>query len=155
MRLHRSREDAEAVSPVVATLLLVAITVVLTATVMVLANGFGDKSSQVAPVVVPSRDEANDRLVVLRADAALPLSRLLIEMSVPGHFAYNALASSSTTALAANTLVSLGATGNVMGGDTIYFCSNSPGSDVRVLLQDPISNKIVASETFVNLAQCA
>jgi flagellin-like protein len=144
----------EAVSPIVGSLMLVAITIVLTATVLVLANSFGGRSSQLAPVVVPSRDEAGDRLVVVRAEPLIPLDRLRIELSVPGHFGYNALASSTTTALPANTLVPLGVAGSVEAGDTLYLCADAAATGVHVLLQDPLTNKLVASDTFANLATC-
>ncbi|MCA1811512.1 MAG: type IV pilin N-terminal domain-containing protein [Halobacteriales archaeon] len=144
----------EAVSPIIGSLLLVAITVVLTASVVVLASSFGGSSSQPAPVVVPSQDEGSDRLVVVRAEPLIPLGRLRIELSVPGHFGYNALASSTTTALPANTLVPLGVTGSVEAGDTLYFCADAAATGVHVLLQDPVTNKLVASDTFASLATC-
>lgn len=149
------RGSTDAVSPIVATLLMVAITVVITAVVIAVFNRLGNTDdTEVAPVVMPTRDEAADRMVVIRADNGLPLSRLRIQMSVDGHFAYNALASSSGTALPANALVPLGGAALVAGGDAIYFCADAPSSDVRILLQDPESGKIVATETFLNLSQC-
>lgn len=150
----RPHASTEAVSPVVAVVLLVAITIVLTSLVLVLVGRVQGSKSDVAPVVVPSKDEANGRFVVVRADPFLPLSRLRIEMSADGYFAYNALASSATTPLPANTLVPLGSSGDVVSGDAIYFCATPAAHNVQVLVQDPVTNKLVASETFTDLAAC-
>lgn len=147
--------STEAVSPVVATLVLVAMTIVLTASVMVLAGGLQRERQDLAPTVVPSRDERDDRIVVVRADTSLPLSRLRLQMSVPGHFGYNSLASLSSPALPANTLTALGAVGTVTGGDVLYLCANAAAANVQVLLQDPVTNKVVATESFDTLSACA
>lgn len=145
----------DAVSPVLGVMLLVAITVTLTATVFMVANGLGSKSDKPAPVVFPTKDEANGRLVVVHADSQIPVSRLRIEMTAAGHFAYNALASSASSALPANTLEALGPTGIITGGDSIYLCVDATTSNIQVLLQDPITNKVLATETFGNLPVCA
>ncbi|HUR62113.1 MAG TPA: type IV pilin N-terminal domain-containing protein [Candidatus Thermoplasmatota archaeon] len=145
--------STEAVSPVIATVVMVGITVVLTATVMLFVGGLSKPPAE-SPLFVPSREETSDRLVVVRADPSLPLARLRIEMSVAGHFGYNSLASSSSTALPANTLVPLGAVGNVAGGDNLYFCADTAASNVKVLVQDPITNRIVATDTFAYMVAC-
>jgi FlaG/FlaF family flagellin (archaellin) len=151
----RLARATDAVSPLMATLIMVVMTIVLTAGVLVLLNGVGSRDSGPAPVVVPSKDEAADRVLIIRADGLIPLSRLRIEMSVPGHFAYNSLAGLGSPALPANTLVPLAATGTVTGGDAVFLCANAAASDVQVLLQDPVTNKVVATASFSSLVACA
>jgi flagellin-like protein len=145
----------EAVSAVVATILMVAVTVILAATVFLIGGRLTGNKQESPAFVSPARDETGDRLTIIRADPALPVSRLQLEASVPGHFGYNALASLASPALPANTFVPLGTTGIVKAGDILYFCANTASSNVQILIQDPVTNRLVDTETFQTLAACA
>ena len=57
----------EAVSPVVGVILLVAITVVLSATVFVLVKTFNDDKADPAPALAMSKDQVDDEALVVRA----------------------------------------------------------------------------------------
>lgn len=56
--------DAEAVSPVVAAILLVAVTVVLAGVVLLFSGRVADETPEVAPAVDFQEDEANDEAMV-------------------------------------------------------------------------------------------
>lgn len=150
------RTGTDAVTPVISALIMIGMTFVLTAAIFLVVNGLRhSNAADRAPLVVPTKDEQADRLTIIRADPGVLLANLRLEMSVPGHFAYNSFASQATTPLPTASLVPLGPTGTLAGGDTIYFCADQPASNVQVLLQDPITNRVVASDTFVTLGRCA
>jgi flagellin-like protein len=67
-RLHRPPHD-EAVSPVIGVILMVAITVVLAATVFLLVNTFNEERE--APPTLPVMQKTGDRVTVVRAEPDL------------------------------------------------------------------------------------
>ncbi|HUR62112.1 MAG TPA: hypothetical protein VM286_07080 [Candidatus Thermoplasmatota archaeon] len=145
-----------AVTPVMSALITIGMTFVLTAAAFLVFIAIRNTHlDERAPAVVPARDEAHDTLTFLHADVGLDRSRILVEMSVPGRFSYNSPAGPGSTPLPAAVLVPLGATGVLSGGDTVSFCGEAASANVLVLLQDPVTNRVVAASSFAQLAKCA
>ncbi len=70
--------EEEAVSPVIAVILMVAITVVLAATVFVLVSDIGGQTGSAAPSISFSADEGQDRLSVNQAGQNADWNRLTV-----------------------------------------------------------------------------
>jgi flagellin-like protein len=144
----------EAVSPVIGTILMVAITVVIAAVVFVFVSGFDEPAN--APAVSVSADDLDDRLVFIRADPDLKSDDFEIRISVAGGFGYNeAAANVGPTDLAAFTFVPVGPDSlELGGGDSIFLCADSPAQDVQVALRHRESVTMVYEETFVTMRGC-
>src|ERR1051325_10433853 len=121
--------DEEAVSPVIAVILMVAITVVLAATVFVLVSDIGSKTQKNAPQIGWADDEVGDKMTVSQAPAQVFWHDMQIKMTVAGKFAKNAAATSASTGLlTANTYAAVEASTlstTVTGGDYLAVCGTS------------------------------
>jgi flagellin-like protein len=157
MKANRALQtDTEAVSPVVGVILMVAITVVLAATVFVVVGQMGKKTAQ-APSIQFLIDSRTGKISIVRADAGVDISNLQVQMSVAGRFNYNAQATSTAgTALTPNTYAPLSAsTGTTMtGGDYISFCANTAGSGITVSVRYTPANQMLYTNSFTTLAAC-
>jgi archaeal type IV pilus assembly protein PilA len=81
MKANRKFVQAdEAVSPVIAVILMVAITVVLAATVFVLVSDIGGNTGSAAPSISWAPDESNDRLGVTTASNNADWFRLTVQV---------------------------------------------------------------------------
>src|SRR5688500_3796114 len=81
MKANRKFGQADdAVSPVIAVILMVAITVVLAATVFVLVSDIGGNTGSAAPQISWNPDEGNDRLSVNTASQNADWFRLTFEV---------------------------------------------------------------------------
>lgn len=154
------RTDERAVSPVVGTILAVAITAVLGATVFVVTNGF-NKTKDQAPSIQFLIDSRTGQISIVRSDAGIDASDLQVEMSVAGRFNYNAQATSTAgTVLAANTYTALSAsTGTLLtGGDYVSFCATTSDPSifgVTVAVRYAPANQMLYSNSFTTLSACA
>lgn len=152
-------DNDEAVSPVIAVILMVAITVVLAATVYVWVSGFGAQSSQPAKAIaltsagaIDSTTHAGDFMksyTVSSASPGMKYSDMSLALSgTPLTFASTACAPaangdwaacSGTTARTATSLVS--------AGDTIIFRSADTPSGSTLRIVDPNSNSVMLTLT--------
>lgn len=154
-RAFRNHDDA--VSPVIAVILMVAITVVLAATVYIWVSGFGSQSSQPAKTVALSSSGAianGDKSYSVAA--ATPGMRWLdISLTVDGTtvsqwtpIAGGATCSASSDITNASWFPCSGATtevgqGTVDAGDTIRIAGVSAGQTLRIL--DSAANSVIVT----------
>jgi len=145
-----------AVSPVVAVLLMAAITVILAATVFVLASRL-NQDPQEPPVLASHPDEQADAVTFVRTDGPVLRSEVDLVLSVPGHFAYNGPASTASAAAPANVAVPLSSslTDLVVGGDALSVCADGGAANVRLLLVHPETNTVLLRQVFTQVASCA
>ena len=155
MKANRKFVEAdEAVSPVIAVILMVAITVVLAATVFVLVSDIGSNTSKNAPSMGWQDSESDDSWTVSQAPNQVPWSDFEIRASVDTlGYAVNGTAGTGDEVAAANVYESLGATGNVQGGDYIDFCG--PATGATITLRHVPSNAVAHTFTFQSLVPCA
>jgi flagellin-like protein len=154
-RAFRSRDDA--VSPVIAVILMVAITVVLAATVYVWVSGFGSQSGTPAKTIALTSTGAisNGDKTYSVASATPGMRWLDITLTVDGttvsqftHVAGGASCSSSSDITNASWFPCSGATsevgqGTVDAGDTVRIGGVSSGQTLRVL--DSAANSVIVS----------
>lgn len=142
-------KDTKAVSPVIAVILMVAITVVLAATVFVLVSDIGGQTSNTAPQIAWAPDESKDRLGVNSATQNADWSRLNVSGPATVRFALNADATSSSPALPqrATTTVT-----RVQAGDYLDFCGT--GVNVEIIIKDETANTILVRHTFTSIQPC-
>jgi len=76
-KIGKMWKDMTGVSPIIAVILMVAITVVLAATIYVWVSGFGGGGSS-TPAISCSPDNTNDKLVVVSADPGIEWSDINI-----------------------------------------------------------------------------
>jgi flagellin-like protein len=167
-KIWRIRKDSEAVSPVIATILMVAITVVLAAVLYVMVLQFGGTSTQ-APTtslakktpapsygvkyefVAPSKTTSWDEITIQLSDGTSTVQWQPVKAD---------LSSTSGTKIKAFTPVSLGTltvwcnitdligNGNLNGGDLFTFTTGSAapfatsGTYTINIIYDPTSEKI-------------
>lgn len=68
--MRKNWKDRKGVSPVIATILMVAITVVLAAVLYVMVMGFGGDGGEQAPTVTTTKNTADKRIVISVSEAA-------------------------------------------------------------------------------------
>lgn len=158
--------DEDAVSPVIAVILMVAITVVLAATVFVLVSDLG--SQKTAPAVNLEKDESNDRLVVKSAADNADWNRIGIIANRTGNSATDSVAGArfalnaqSTAAGAESNDVGTSATAvspdpNAMSvAEYIDFCGDgSAAIELQITVVDTEANSELGSHVFRDLALC-
>lgn len=163
--------DSEAVSPVISTILMVALTIVLGATIFYLVSDSGENPAEAAAAVGWRADETTDRLVVVStvegadwknlavrissctqpADSgsvgyvgtneATPNGKLFNEEATASGGALNQAAATGTACGAGITVVVSEASGPVKASDFLDFCA-TPG---------PVTNVVIeVQDTFAN-----
>lgn len=168
--------EEEAVSPVIAVILMVAITVVLAATVFVLVSDIGGQQN-VAPSFNLAKDESADRLTVQSGAENANWNRLQISFSSGDAIAdvanvYCVIGADATTAAdpcdapdadGAGTYSSdfveiVGATDPMNAGDFLDVCTGpttGPGAtDLVVTIRDVDANQQMGTWTFQSVAAC-
>lgn len=174
MKANRKFVQAdEAVSPVIAVILMVAITVVLAATVFVLVSDIGSNTSKNAPQMGWSDDETNDKWSVSQAPNQVGWQAFQIRQSAGVgtiKVALNPAAdydAGTGPCTAANTpagcvwqtvttaYATLNFNGNIAGGDALGFCTSTAAGDanVQVTLLHTASNAQAKQFTFTLVAQ--
>lgn len=148
--------ETDAVSPVVAVILMVAITVVLAAVVFVLVNNLGEGKDP-APIVGMSADLGRARFNIQQGPAGHSWNEFTLKADEALRFSLNGPATLASTALAPGTLVQVGsAATQVTGGDYIQFCGDGGAkSQIHVQLRHVPSNSLTYSSEFIQVAACA
>jgi flagellin-like protein len=151
------RNDDEAVSPVIAVILMVAITVVLAATVYVWVSGFGSNSGSAAKTMSLTSAGALSNTwknyTVASATNGMKWSDVTITIN-GATYAYDTTpASCSVPTLAASKYAvchggsALATSANVVtAGDTLMLSGLSSGQTLRIL--DAQANSVIASLTI-------
>ena len=129
---RKFRENGEAVSAVIGVILMVAITVAIASMIYVYVKGAGDETT-VAPIVLFTQDNNNNKLTVSTATANTPWSDV------------NVTISDETT----NTGYYTGA-GYVTGGDEIVINTHCPActGQITVTFIHTSSNTLLGTYTF-------
>jgi flagellin-like protein len=185
MKANRKFVQAdEAVSPVIAVILMVAITVVLAATVFVLVSDIGGNTANSAPSISWTADEGNDRLTVSTAAQNADWNRLTVQLdsctstgsaiafvgqdtATPDIYINEAADDDATTgdhdlnsAPSATTCSPLsveitGVATKISAGDYIEFCV-APGTmaNAKVTIKDTTANAVVHTYTFTTIDPC-
>lgn len=164
----RAREFARgdgAVSPVISTILMVAITVVLAATAFVLVADIGGPG-ETAPTFGLQRDDLEDKLTVTSASAGADWARLTVRLvSLDGagviHLGNTMDAdyvgeAADDTGPAITTPVAIAAQTHVMvAGEWLQFCRSGGGAGpVSVQIVDVVSNQAMGTFSFGTIAAC-
>lgn len=154
-------ETDEAVSPVIAVILMVAITVVLAATVFVLVSDIGSQTGKTAPAFALTQDESNDRLTVSSAASGADWNRLVIKGSKEApdgaSFALNLETAGAATETAI-TIAGVEITGGVdpmTAGEFLDLCGTATATNLKLTLIDLSANQIMGEWTFLNFGLCA
>jgi archaeal type IV pilus assembly protein PilA len=130
--MRRRVPDESAVSPVIGVILLVAITVVLSATVFVMVMAFKDDSARPAPTLTMSKDQAESEAQVVRAGGGLDWFE---DMRVSG----------SCTPLLNGAAFPTAPGRPVRGGD-VLTCA--PGEDLQISSSPALGNTLLYQATF-------
>jgi flagellin-like protein len=142
-------ERNEAVSPILGTLLMVAITIVLAGVIFVVVQGLGHSTDAPAQLTLVVKD-AQDRAVVQATAGGPRWDEIDIRMSAPGGWAVN---SAAATGFAAGVWVQA-------GGDHIYpshyldVCLDMPGGDLILEVRHTDPTLGVTTLTFTNVGSC-
>lgn len=181
MKANRKFVNAdEAVSPVIAVILMVAITVVLAATVFVLVSDIGSNTSKSAPAMSIRAVDSDDRLVVDSASSGADWNRVAIRLksvtpstavicvgddATGGNGAttfQNEAGSGTCAATRTNDLSTTadleitGAADAVSASDYLDFCASAAATDVTVILIDTTANQNLGEWTLLTVgATCA
>ena len=154
--------EDEAVSPVIAVILMVAITVVLAATVFVLVSDIGNQSNTSQPPVSWGMDETTDRWSVSQAPNQVSWASYNIKSSLADlKVALNEQGTDTSTA-AGTTATELNsgtfAGDSLAAGDYLDFCvggsATLPSTNVEITLTHIPSNSIANQKTFASIAAC-
>lgn len=141
-RLFR-RVDDRAVSPVIAVILMVAITVVLAATVYVWVSGFGASSSTPAHSIALTKQKAGYYQTMTIASATPGLRWSDLTFQVDGMSAYDVIladggANTRSTSFAPSN------TGTILAGDTVYLVNGATSAATGTLrILDTQANSVI------------
>ena len=157
------RED-DAVSEVIAIVLLVAIAITAAALIFVAFQIFGTPKETPIPVAFTS-DEGNDRLVVEKTSDDANWARLRVQVSAHGGSA-TAIYMGDTNPyqndpatfngadiLSAGRVVS-GESAPIRSGEFIAFCADQATTDVQITVIDEASNSVIGRFNFLNIRLC-
>lgn len=153
-RNRKAWRDDDAVSPVIATILLVAIVVVLAATVFTLVSEVTSRRSETAPAFILRLDDAVDRLSVTSASPKADWNRLEITADqTTVRCALNAESgmASACAVAASGTFVDItSASDDMRTGEFLDLCITPANSNaVKITLRDVNANQIVGAWTFL------
>ncbi len=155
----------EAVSPVIAVILMVAITVVSAATVVVLVSDIGSETGESSPSFNLNADQSNARLKVESAVENADWNRLQFKSNLAIVFNKDKAATTSTTDGSVNVIAGdwteAASSADVMVvGEYIDFCGGTQGTpaaqaDVIIEMRDGEANTAKGEWTFPTVAKCA
>lgn len=161
MKANRKFVDAdEAVSPVIAVILMVAITVVLAATVFVLVSDIGSQTQTTQPAVSWTMDEVADRWEIAQAPNQVAWASYSIKSATTVRAALNAVADGTGgEEVAADADGEDLSTGTFLGknlsaGDYLDFCVAGGATNVQITLTHIASNSIANQKTFASIGAC-
>jgi flagellin-like protein len=141
--MKKSFKNRSAVSPVIATILMVAITVVLAAVLYVMVMGFGGTTPQ-APTAQLTNDVANNRVVV-SCNPATDLDDM--RFSFNGTTA-GVLGTPQSSGGITVTFVDLGGDGKVTTGDYFQYSGTGAGGMISLLWVSGDTTQSVATVTI-------
>ena len=159
MKANRKFVQAdEAVSPVIAVILMVAITVVLAATVFVLVSDIGSQKS--APVFKLNQSNSENTLSVESSDSKADWNRLEItanKVTVKFNLGANSNSTAGTNISTADTFVDITGAANPMSpGEYLDFCgSGGAVADVKITIRDTSASSLIGDWTFTSITACA
>lgn len=139
----------DGVSPILATLLMVAITVVTAGVLFVLAQGLGSSTDAPAQLTMVVRD-AQDRAVVQTTAGDPKWDQIDVRMSNPGGWRINGLA---TTGTVAGVWVQASG-GHIYPGNYIDVCLDTPGGELILEVRHTDPTLGVTTLTFTNVGSC-
>lgn len=134
-KIGKMWKDVTGVSPIIAVILMVAITVVLAATIYVWVSGFGGSGSS-TPAISCSADNTNNKLKIVSADPGISWSDITITASSGSYAVYTGGGSTNSTTNPTDT---------VTAGDYILLYGSSGNVDIT-LKYDP-TNTIIGTWT--------
>ncbi|MBI2077824.1 MAG: type IV pilin N-terminal domain-containing protein [Euryarchaeota archaeon] len=148
MEDRRSLYRAEdAVSPVIAVILMVAITVVLAATVFALVSDLGGKGQKNAPHIAFAQDETKDMLSVTASGVGANWNRVSIKAPFDGgaYFDADGTSNDASLTLAAGTFAPVGPNNiPVKPSDKLCFWSTDGAqSNVRFEIRDEVASMAI------------
>jgi len=136
-------KDKAGVSPIIAIILMVAITVVLAATIYVWVSGFGGSGSK-TPAISCSVDNTNNKIVVTSADPGIAWHDISIKTDTTGATINGTLVGTSWKKVD-NTIIPGGSTAEVSAGDELVVGGVS--GNVAVTLRYDPTNTIIGTWT--------
>ena len=163
MRRRGFQRGDEAVSAVISTILMVAITVVLAATAFILVADIGNNNTK-PPVAIGMRsDDTTDRIMVISSSQGADWANLAVRVvsnsgggtiflgsSAAGGY-FNEAATLSGVDIASQTAVST-VPAPVSGADYMEFCrSGGTASPITVAVVDTRSGSLISEYSFLNL----
>lgn len=160
MKANRKFVDAdEAVSPVIAVILMVAITVVLAATVFVLVSDIGSQTQTTQPAVSWTMDEVADRWEIAQAPNQVAWASYNIKSASSMRVELNAVATTSNGVAFGASGAELSTAGfqnaNLAAGDFMDFCvASGATTNIQITLTHIASNSIANQKTFASIGAC-
>lgn len=145
--MRKNWKDRKGVSPVIATILMVAITVVLAAVLYVMVMGFGGDNGGQAPAFSVTNDAANKRMTI----SISPATNIDSFMVKIGDASPVAMTDSGTVGTAPNatvTYVDAGKDEKVNSGDYFKYTTGSVETTVDILWVNGDTNQVVATFTI-------
>jgi flagellin-like protein len=143
MMMKKSWKNRSAVSPVIATILMVAITVVLAAVLYVMVIGFNQGTSS-APTATMSK-QAGESRIVISPSQALDMTNFKITTTINGTTETTAVGTLSD-ADGVFTFVDAGTDGKVTAGDYWLVAPNNAGNSISLIY--------VSGDTSTDIADC-
>lgn len=150
--------DEHAVSAVIGVILMVAITVAIAATVYYYVTTMMPKTGGSAPSFQLSKDETEDKLVVVQAGEGADWARIGIftDSTTTIKYALNGSVNSGSTNVSTQpgNPSMIATTQTLMNaGDYLAFRATSAAAqNVKITLKDTVSNQIIGSYTFLSIA---
>jgi len=152
---RRLASDSFAISPIVGVILMIVITVAMSAIVFVLVND--QDQQETAPVVGFKIDEGQDRIRVARAPDDVDWSEFQVraDADVPGlSVALNEAADGAGTETAVSTAVATLPAKAIEGGDFLEFCADARTDGVTVYLLYTATNTLILEVKWLTVDAC-
>lgn len=146
--------DDDAVSPVIAVIMMIAITVVLAGVIVVLVQGLRSGEEPATGIAI-TRSEGDDELRIAGSNAVdfWEDYEFRTQSAVVGlHWAVDQDATGTDPTVSQEYVALTG--GKVQAGDRLHFCADSALADVTILIRDAQANAVVYQGTFRSIAAC-
>lgn len=146
----------EAVSPVMGTILMVAITVVVAATLFIVARSITGSDEGASPYVQFIRDSQSGELRIVRVSSEVDLTDVELRSSVAAKYAYNAEADGTSADLATDAWTPLALVeGTLMEpGDFLNFCVPGGADAVRISVRIEAPDAQIYEHRFTGIDDC-
>lgn len=148
------KNDTQAVSPIIAVILMVAITVVLAATVFVLVSDIGNNVNAPNGVLNANKEEDTDRVSIVSVGDGLDWTNYQFSTNQNVRFKLNAEVVATDTSSSANTWTTASSTSDVIQpGEFIDVCGQS-GALTNLQFSLRNGQSIVGTWTFDTIRAC-